>query len=176
MCEKTLPIIKLETAIHAPVTRVFDLARSIDAHLASAAGSGERAVAGRTSGMIQLGETVTWQARHFGIQQQLTVKITAFDRPRMFQDEMIEGAFESMCHCHRFESSGDGTLMKDEFRFIAPMGVLGRIAERLFLTQYMERFLITRNGILKEMAESEYAIPELSSWGYGGIALRALKA
>ncbi|MEM7697756.1 MAG: SRPBCC family protein [Verrucomicrobiota bacterium] len=149
-----MPLIEIVTMIGAPVDRVFDLSRSIDAHILSAEGSGESAVGGRTSGLIELGETVTWEAVHLGLRQRLTVEITRFDGPRMFEDEMTEGAFASMRHVHRFERLAEGTMMRDEFSFAAPFGILGRLAEILFLTQYMRRFLITRNRCLKEMAES----------------------
>ncbi|MBT8044942.1 MAG: SRPBCC family protein [Verrucomicrobiae bacterium] len=150
-----MPVIKLETQIVAPIERVFDLARSIDAHMASTTGTHERAVAGRTSGLIEDGETVTWEASHFGIKQRLSVRVTKFDRPYMFGDEMISGAFSSMYHTHKFSPSGDGTLMKDEFHFTAPFGILGRFAEGLFLTGYMTKFLAKRAAQLKTMAESE---------------------
>jgi hypothetical protein len=55
------------TMIDAPPDVVFDLSLDIDAHLASMARSGERAIAGVTTGQIGLGEEVTWRARHFGI-------------------------------------------------------------------------------------------------------------
>ncbi|MFM7182807.1 MAG: SRPBCC family protein [Verrucomicrobiales bacterium] len=150
-----MALIELETQIDAPIERVFDLARSIDAHMASTEGSGERAVAGRTSGLIKDGETVTWEAKHFGVKQRLSVRITRFDRPHLFEDEMISGEFSSMRHTHRFIRSGEGTLMKDEFHFTAPLGVLGRLAECLFLTAYMRKFLTKRAAELKSMAESE---------------------
>jgi len=149
----TVPLIVLEILIHAPVERVFDLARSIDAHMASAEHTGERAIAGRTSGLIEAGETVTWEARHFGIRQRLGVKITSMEKPHRFTDEMIHGAFASMRHLHEFRQQDGGTLMRDEFHFTAPWGLLGRIAERTFLTRYMTRFLETRNQTLKRMAE-----------------------
>ena len=47
------------------------------------------------------------------------------------------------------------TEMRDRFTFAAPFPVLGRLAERLFLRGYMERFLRHRNQILKQVAESE---------------------
>ena len=150
-----MPQIDLETFIHAPVERVFDLARSIDAHMASTHGTGERAVAGRTSGLIELGEAVTWEATHFGIRQRLTVRITEMDHPHSFSDEMISGAFASMRHRHLFFPEAAGTRMQDEFHFKAPLGFLGRIAERCFLTRYMTRFLIERNRALKKMTESD---------------------
>lgn len=149
------PILLLETLIHAPVERVFDLARSIDAHVSSTSKTGEKAVEGRTSGLIERGETVTWEARHFGVQQRLSVRITEFDRPNMFADEMITGAFKSMHHTHRFAAEDDHTRMIDEFEFAAPLGLLGRIAERLFLNTYMARFLADRNQELKALAESD---------------------
>jgi ligand-binding SRPBCC domain-containing protein len=150
-----MPLIYLETAIDAPEERVFDLARSIDAHQDTAAASGERAIGGVTSGLLGPNQEVTWRARHFGIVQRLRVKMTAFDRPRHFQDVMLEGAFKHMTHNHRFEPRGAGTLMIDRFDFAAPLGVLGRFAEHLFLTRYMRTFLVERNAILKQLAESE---------------------
>ena len=88
-----MPVIQLETKIDSPPDRVFDLARSIDAHMASTEGTNERAIGGRTSGLIEIGETVTWEARHFGVRQRLTVRVTSFDRPHSFSDEMISGAY-----------------------------------------------------------------------------------
>lgn len=150
-----MPLIQLDTMIAAHVGRVFDLARSIDAHMASTEGTNERAVAGRTSGLIELGETVTWEATHFGVKQRLTVIVTSLDRPHLFSDEMIRGPFASMKHFHRFSSHGTGTLMRDEFHFSAPLSILGRLSEWLFLTSYMTRFLTARGLALKELAESD---------------------
>ncbi len=150
-----MALIELVTQIDAPIERVFDLARSINAHMASTEGSNERAVAGRTTGLIEDGETVTWEAKHFGVKQRLSVRVTKFDRPHLFGDEMISGAFSSMHHTHRFTQSGEGTLMKDEFHFTAPFGFFGSFAECLFLTCYMRRFLTRRAAELKSMAESE---------------------
>ena len=145
--------IRLVTTIHAPRERVFDLARNIDAHMESTGKTKERAVDGVTTGLIGLGETVTWEARHFGIRQRLKVQITEFEYPAMFKDEMVFGAFKSMKHTHRFEEIPNGTEMVDEFEFKSPMGILGRVAECVFLRRYMEFFLIQRNAVLKEMAE-----------------------
>ena len=150
-----MALIELETWIEAPIERVFDLARSVDAHMASTEGTGEKAIAGRTSGLIGAGEWVRWRARHFGVTQCLTVRITAFDRPNAFEDEMTRGAFSEMRHRHRFVEQDGGTLMRDEFYFTAPLGVLGRMAERWFLVRYMTGFLKRRGRALKALAESD---------------------
>jgi ligand-binding SRPBCC domain-containing protein len=150
-----MAIIGLSTNIDAPAERVFDLARSIDAHVASADATGERAVEGVKSGLIGLGDEVTWEARHFGIKQRLRVRVTAFDRPHHFQDTMVRGAFKLMIHDHVFETRDGGTLMHDRFEFEAPLGLLGRLVEHLLLTRYMRRFLMRRNEVLKRMAEGQ---------------------
>lgn len=80
-----MPTIELTTHINAPRERVFDLARSVDLHMASTASSKEGVVGGVTSGLMELGETVTWRARHFGLWHQLTSEITQFSRPDHFR-------------------------------------------------------------------------------------------
>jgi len=149
-----MPVIELSTLISAPRERVFDLARSIDAHQDSAEGTGERAVAGVTTGLIGLNDEVTWEARHLGLRQRLTVRVTEFHRPQHFQDIMVAGAFKSMKHDHEFLEHPTGTQMKDRFEFQSPLGIFGKIVDQLFLQAYMERFLVQRNGVLKKLAES----------------------
>jgi ligand-binding SRPBCC domain-containing protein len=150
-----MPVIELSTSIEAPVDRVFDLARSIDLHTNSTSSTGERAIAGVTSGLIGQGQEVTWRAKHFGVWQSLTVRITDFERPGHFADSMLRGAFRRMEHHHYFEPSGSGTRMRDVFTFESPLGFLGRIADFLFLTRYMRSFLIERNRVIKAAAESD---------------------
>ncbi len=150
-----MPVITLHTTINAPVERVFDLARSIDLHVTSTQHTGERAVAGRTHGLIGAGESVTWRARHLGFTQELTSKIAGFEPPFFFADEMVSGAFKSFRHEHRFERRGEETIMKDTFSFETPLGWLGDIVNKLFLTSYMETLLEKRNQTIKAVAESE---------------------
>ncbi len=150
-----MSIIRLEIHIAAPIERVFDLARSIDLHMDGAKGTDERVVAGRRSGLIGLGETVTWEARHLGVRQQLESEITAYQHPFMFEDTMLKGVFKSFRHVHSFEQTQAGTLMRDEFYYAAPFGILGELAERIFLTAYLRRFIKEKNAHLKAIAESD---------------------
>ena len=149
-----MPLVQLETFIEAPKQVVFDVARSIDLHQVSTAQTNEKAVAGRTSGLIELDEWVTWEAKHFGIVQKLTSKITAMDAPDYFVDEMVSGAFKSFKHEHIFEAKGNGTIMIDLFSYISPLGIIGKLADRVFLQSYMTALLVQRNKILKAQAES----------------------
>ncbi len=146
-----------KTRIRAPIDRCFDLARSVEVHLVGNVHFGESAVAtgGVTSGLIGLGQKVTWRARHLGVRQNLTSEITAMERPTYFQDTMIRGAFRSMQHDHYFRVvSATETEMRDVFRFAAPLGVLGRVAELALLRRYMRALLIERNRVIQQIAES----------------------
>lgn len=150
-----MPRIELQTKIKADKKVVFDLSRSIDLHKISTEQTNEQAIAGKISGLIGMNESVTWRAKHFGVYQNLTSKITAFDRPQYFVDEMVKGAFKEFRHEHHFEKSNDETLMTDFFDYKSPFGVLGKLADRLFLKKYMTELLTERNRIIKEFAESE---------------------
>jgi ligand-binding SRPBCC domain-containing protein len=149
-----MPIISLKTIIHAPVVICFDLSRNIDLHTISTRQTGERAVAGVTSGLIGLGETVTWRARHFGVWQHLTSKITEYARPNYFVDEMVQGAFNRFRHEHHFKQMDGSTIMTDVFDYSSPFGALGKLADVLILKKYMTRLLEERNKVIKDYAES----------------------
>ena len=79
--------------------------------------SREKAIGGVTSGLIGPGEEVTWEAQHFGLRFRMTSNISAYDRPRCFIDEQVEGPFASSWHRHGFEPEGAGTRMIDEVRY-----------------------------------------------------------
>jgi len=145
---------RLETLIHAPIERVFDLARDIGLHERSMAATDERAIAGRTSGPIEAGETVTWRARHFGLWWTMSSRITVVRAPTTFADEQEAGPFRSFHHRHTFRAVPGGTLMIDDWEHEAPFGPLGRLADRLVLGRYMRRLLETRNAALRREAEA----------------------
>jgi ligand-binding SRPBCC domain-containing protein len=145
----------LKTAINAPIERCFDLSRSIDLHKLSMKDSGERAIAGRTAGLIEQGEFVTWEATHFFIKQNLSSRIIEMKRPEYFVDEMIQGAFKSMWHKHSFHFDENRTMMVDEFRYQVPMGIFGTWFNQLLLKKYMVAILRNRNESIKKAAETD---------------------
>ena len=150
-----MPRIELKTEITAKKEIVFDLSRSIDLHKISTEHTNETAVAGKLNGLIGLNESVTWRAKHFGIYQNLTSKVTEFDRPNYFVDEMVKGAFKSFRHEHHFTDFNGGTLMTDYFDYESPVGILGKFADKLFLLNYMTDLLTERNRIVKDFAETD---------------------
>ena len=169
-----MPTIVIETRIAAPLERVFDLARDVDAHVESSAFTGERAVApGRTSGLLDLGDLLTFEGRHLGVRQRLTVRITEMEPPRRFVDEGVRGALRELRHVHEFyvdaaphpafghprpaggerELDVTVTVMRDVITWRSPVGLLGRAADALFVTRHMRWFVTEKQRRLKSMAE-----------------------
>lgn len=142
------------TEIAAPPERAFDLSLDIDAHLGSQAAAHEQAIGGITSGLIGLGESVTWRATHFGIPFTMTSRITEWERPHRFVDEQTKGPFRRFHHEHRFEPDGTGTRMIDRISFDAPLGPIGWTVERAVLGRYLEQLIVERGRYLKTQAES----------------------
>jgi ligand-binding SRPBCC domain-containing protein len=150
-----MPRIEIRTKIKSKKEIVFDLSRSIDLHKISTEQTNEQAIAGKISGLIEMNESVTWRAKHFGVYQNLTSKITEFDKPNYFVDEMQEGAFKEFKHEHHFTELNGGTLMTDIFNYKSPLGVLGKFADKIYLEKYMTELLTERNRVVKEFAESD---------------------
>jgi ligand-binding SRPBCC domain-containing protein len=149
-----MPTIRIETFIAAPAEVCFDLARDTTIHQQSVAHTGERVVGAPAHEHMELGDVVTWEATHFGIRQRLTARITRFDPPNSFVDEMVRGAFHAFVHTHEFIPAAGGTQMIDTFAYTAPLGPLGKLADALFLTRYMQKLLAGRCAHLKAVAES----------------------
>lgn len=152
--DRAVPHLRLRTRLAAPPADCFALSLTVEAHTASLDGSGERAVAGRRSGRLELGETVTWRATHFGLPFRMTVEITAHEEPYRFVDEQVRGPFGHWHHEHLFEPlAAGGTLMTDEISFRSPLGVLGRAVDAAVLARYLERLVRQRNDWLRATLE-----------------------
>lgn len=150
-----MSLIIVKTEIKAPKERCFELSTSIDLHKISASKSKEQAIAGTTEGLIKLHDTVTWKAKHFGMWHKMTVKITDFENPNYFVDEMVKGIFKYMKHKHEFIEQDGYTIMTDRFNFSSPIGIIGKLVDKFVLKRYMTNFLIERNSVIKDFAETD---------------------
>ena len=149
-----MPNLVLTTWLPATPAACFDLSLSVDAHTGSMGRHRERAIGGVTSGIMGLGDTVTWRATHFGLPFTMTSQITEHEAPRRFVDEQVSGPFRRWWHEHTFVADGGGTRMTDTVELLAPLGPLGRIAETVLLTRYMTRLLEQRNAWLRESLDA----------------------
>jgi ligand-binding SRPBCC domain-containing protein len=145
--------LEIETVINAPAARCFDMARDLDLHLRSMQESGERAVAGRTSDLIGMGEEVTWEARHFGLRRQHCSRITVFAPPTHFRDSMVRGRFRTFEHDHYFVERDGQTIMRDVIEFASPFGPVGRLVDLAVLSRYLRKLINSRHAVIKQAAE-----------------------
>ncbi len=146
--------VRVVTSIAAPIDVCFDAARSLSAHVESAKFSHEKLVElGKLGGYLELGDLVCFEGRHFGVRQRFCARIIEMKRPERFVDEMVRGAFQSLRHVHQFEQSDGVTTMTDTVDWEAPLGILGRIADALFLERHMQWFVLSKQSALKEMIE-----------------------
>jgi len=148
-----MPHLELFTLIEASPERCFDLSLDVDLHTQST-GAREEIVAGVRSGLMVLGDDVTWKAWHFGIPFRMTSAITEYERPTRFVDEQTRGPFARWRHEHRFEPNNGGTRMVDVVDYRSPLGPLGSLVDRIRLEQYMVELLRRRNEFLRVHAET----------------------
>jgi hypothetical protein len=146
--------INLTTKVNASKQLVFDASRNIEIHQKSASESKEKAIAGITSGLINLSETVTWRGKHFGFYLTHKSRITTMNLYDYFVDEMEKGKFKSFKHEHFFEEENGITIMKDKLQYETPFGIFGKLFDVLFLKKHLINFLLERNKILKEVSEN----------------------
>ena len=151
--------IKITTTINAPIKIVFDNSRNIDIHQYSASKTNEKAIAGRTSGLINKGETVTWKGKHFGFYIQHESIISEMDFPNYFVDEQLKGHFKSFKHKHIFKQKANETIMTDILEYETPFGFVGKLFDKLILENHLTKFIIHRNIILKELSENHQHQP-----------------
>lgn len=150
-----MPTIHLTTFVAAPASRVFDLSRCIDLDKKSMRSSKKTPVAGITTGLLELNETVTWKAKHLFKTRFLKVRITAMDKPNFFCDEQASGDFKWLKHEHFFKHVSNGTIIIDLFHYEIPYGVAGRVFNKIYLTGYIRGLLEQRSILIKTYAESE---------------------
>ncbi|OAH59146.1 MULTISPECIES: SRPBCC family protein [Bacillaceae] len=149
-----MPVIEHQQFIKASIEVCFDLARNVDIHTQTASKTKEKVVGGVKKGLLERGDTVTWEAFHFGIKQRLTARVTEMEKPDKFIDIMVKGAFHSFVHTHEFIEEANGTIMIDKFQYKSPFGLMGVVVDKLILEKYMRAFIVSRAKELKKIAEN----------------------
>ena len=147
--------IHLTTIIQASIKTVFDASRNIDIHQQSTSKTNEVAIAGVTSGLINLNETVTWRGKHFGFYLTHKSRITVMTFYDYFVDEMEEGKFKAFKHDHFFEEKNGVTIMTDKLQYETPFSIYGKLFDYLFLKKHLTTFLLERNNVLKKVCETK---------------------
>ena len=143
--------IRLTTWINAPVDRCFQLATSVEFRGSDRSSGKAR---GSKSGILRVGDTVSWHAWRWGLRLSHTCRIDDVRPITYFREVAATGNFRHYVHEHHFAPMDDGTRMRGEIKFAAPKGPMGFLMERLLLKRYVTKLLIEEHKRLKRAAES----------------------
>lgn len=142
--------------IRAPIARVFDLVRSVDAHTVTSSTIGGQAVAGKTSGLAEVNDVTTYSARFFGLRFTLATRVTALNSPHSLTETLARGLFSEFGHIYALRPLESGAVeLTDAFTFRSPLGVIGALFDSLILKPVMIRAMTDRLEGLRHIAESD---------------------
>jgi ligand-binding SRPBCC domain-containing protein len=68
---------------------------------------------------------------------------------------MQKGDFKSLKHEHHFKKIDNGTIMIDILSFESPYGIIGKWFNKIYLKNYLQKFIVQRNVVIKEYAETD---------------------
>lgn len=140
-----MPTLNIETKIIASPDVCFDLVRQASAE------TNEQKIVGD----FKKGQIVIFHSSFLGFKQKLEIKVTEFEKPKIFVDEMLTGNFKAFRHIHEFVLQNDSqTSLKDTFEWISPFGIFGRIVDEVFLKKRLREIVVRRNRRLKQIAEN----------------------
>ena len=148
--------------IDAPIERVFAFITDVRNHPQVVPPETREQLLDGGDEPLKLSSRVKFRARSGGVTWTLLSSITAFDPPNKehsdsayFRDEQVKGPFAEWRHDHWFASTSAGsTNLTDRFTFTAPYGPLGRVAERLWLTNRMTYLMEYMQTAQKRMIEA----------------------
>ena len=78
-------------------------------------------------------------------------EITQVKNKKFFVDEQRVGPYKMWHHEHIFKVQDNGVLMKDIITYIPPFGILGEVANYLFINKRVNEIFDFRSKVLEEI-------------------------
>ncbi|MFT5328822.1 MAG: ligand-binding SRPBCC domain-containing protein [Planctomycetaceae bacterium] len=150
-------MIKLRSSvdIRAPIERCFDIARSVDVHKDTSTLIRGRAIAGKRTGLSDLGDETTWSARFFGLRFKIRTRVTRMVKSQYFCERRVSGLIERFEHDYHFTENEGSTRMEDVFSISLPLGLLGQGLLQLVLRPKLERVQMHRLQAIQQICEGD---------------------
>ncbi|MDX2091407.1 MAG: TIGR01777 family oxidoreductase [Kofleriaceae bacterium] len=99
--------------------------------------------------VMNAGATIDYQIKLSGIPLTWRTVIERWEPTRGFVDAQHGGPYEAWWHEHRFRADGDRTLMEDVVYYAPRFGLLGRIANRLFVARQLRAIFAYRGHAIR---------------------------
>jgi uncharacterized protein (TIGR01777 family) len=132
--------VPLETAF-----RFFSQAENLGALTPPAMGF---AIDGRPP-VVAEGATIDYRLRVGPVPIRWRTLIASFEPGRRFVDLQAAGPYHTWWHEHSFRADGRRTIMEDRVYYTPPLGVLGRMANRLFIVPTLRRIFQYRGDVIR---------------------------
>ncbi|MEM7155618.1 MAG: TIGR01777 family oxidoreductase [Myxococcota bacterium] len=132
-------LLEQRTLIGAPLAEVFELfCRAENLGVMTPSGLGFEI---QTPGKLDMaaGTQIAYQIRLGPVPMGWLTNIEVWEQGQRFVDAQLRGPYRCWYHEHRFEADGDRTLMVDRVWYAPPLGLLGRVANWMFVAKTLRR-------------------------------------
>jgi ligand-binding SRPBCC domain-containing protein len=110
---------------------------------------------GFTSGLedkpMYEGQQITYTLTVIGRPVTWVTRITHVETGTRFVDEQLRGPYAYWRHVHEFSNAADGVAMTDTITYSPPLGLLGRLANEVFIRRELQRIFAYRRARLQEI-------------------------
>ena len=94
-----------------------------------------------------------------GVSSDWMTEITHVQEPFYFVDDQVLGPYALWHHEHRFKEVAGGVEMTDEIHYAIPYGIIGRLANWLFVENQVKNIFHYREEIIRNIFSSETNAP-----------------
>jgi ligand-binding SRPBCC domain-containing protein len=156
-----VPTLVYETTVPAPLERVWAFHDDVNAALPALSQASARVNIESADLPVRVGSRILISARGpFGIAIRWAARIVEHRPPHptpsgaaaSFVDEQESGPFKSWRHEHEFRQLENGTTgLTDRVTYAVRFGVLGRLADRLFVRRQIDAMFRHRHAVLPRL-------------------------
>ena len=100
---------------------------------------------------MKIGQVIDYLIRLKGIKIRWSSIISYYDPPHSFVDEQIRGPFSNWIHSHSFKESNGGTIIIDHVRYSIPFGLIGKLANHIFVERDLVDIFDYREKAINEI-------------------------
>ncbi len=100
---------------------------------------------------MEKGAHIAYRLKLRGIPLTWVSEIQRWNPPFEFVDVQVKGPYKLWRHTHRFTASGNGTSIADSVEYTLPLGLLGRLLDRLQVARDLDKIFDYRARQMREL-------------------------